>query len=70
MRKKRLVILIIILFLILPIVNSIWTIPNTSNFAGNNEQEEFTKFNIEIPKLSGGQSWKFDGVGICTASHY
>lgn len=54
MKKKKLVILIFILFLISPIVISIWTIPNTFNFVTNDDLEESPRFKIETPKLSSG----------------
>ena len=67
MKKKKLVILILILYLISPIGISIWTIPNTFNFVTNDDLEESPRFKIETPKLSSGHRWILDGLGICTA---
>lgn len=69
MRKKKLILLISILFLISPIVISIWIIPNTLNFLRIDDQGEFTNFKIETPKLSSGHRWILDGIGISTAAY-
>lgn len=70
MRKKKLVILIFALFLISPIIISFWTIPNTLTFTSNDDQGESTKFKLEAPKLSNGNNWILDGLGICTAYYH
>ena len=70
MRKKRFLNLIIIIFLISPIIISIWTVPNTNTFIRNDDQEDSTELKIETPKLSNGHSWIIDGVAISTDSDY
>ena len=69
MRKKRLVIVIFIIFLISPIFIVFFSAQYNITLTQNESEEELIKNKITIPKSSDGSSWIRDGSEICIAEY-